>query len=127
VLLPLEIGRSWHLPVPLDFALLQQCASLLVGTHDFAGFAANRGKPDESSVRTVHQILVRRTGPVITLKVRGNGFLYKMVRLLTGSLVRCAQGRAEARWLQELLQAQGRFKSSFAAPAEGLYLTRVIY
>jgi tRNA pseudouridine38-40 synthase len=127
VLPPLEIGRSWHLPAPLDLALLTQCAAKLVGTHDFAGFAANRGKPDQSSIRTLFELRVRRAGSIITLHVRGNGFLYKMVRLLTGSLVRCAQGRAHPDWLLSLLDAHGSLKSSFAAPAEGLYLTRVIY
>jgi tRNA U38,U39,U40 pseudouridine synthase TruA len=50
-----------------------------------------------------------------------------MVRLLTGSMVRCAQGKADARWLQELLTPGVGRKSSFAAPAEGLYLEKVLY
>ena len=63
---------------------------------------------------------------MVTLEFEGDGFLYKMVRLLTGSLVRCAQGRASLAWIDELLAANGT-KTSFAAPAEGLYLVRVLY
>ena len=56
----------------------------------------------------------------------GNGFLYQMVRLLTGALVRRAQGRASTDWITRLLAGQAG-KNSFAAPAEGLYLLRVLY
>ena len=99
---------------------------LLLGQHDFAGFAANRGKRDGNTVRTLRRIDIRRRSPLITLDYEGDGFLYKMVRLLTGTLVRCAQGRASLDWISELLAATGT-KSSFAAPAEGLYLMRVLY
>lgn len=125
ILSPFEIGRAWHLPGRIDIAPLKTCATLLAGTHDFAAFAANRGKPVEDTVRTVHKITVAQKGPLITLAFHGNGFLYKMVRLMTGTMIRCAQGRANGQWMQDLLE--GKTKTSFAAPACGLYLTRVIY
>ncbi len=125
VLDPFEIGRAWHFPGGLDDASLQAGAQRMIGRHDFAGFAANRGKPEASTVRTVRRVDVRRRGALLTLDFEGDGFLYKMVRLLTGSLVRCAQGRAELSWLDGLLAGHG--KTSFAAPAEGLYLVRVLY
>jgi tRNA pseudouridine38-40 synthase len=124
---PMEVGRAWHLPGRIDGALLEQAARSLEGTHNFAAFAANRGVPVESTVRTVHRIGIRRSGALITLSFRGNGFLYRMVRLLTGSLMRCAQGRASLDWLRELLEGGGARKTSFSAPAEGLYLKRVLY
>lgn len=124
---PLEIGRAWFLPADIDRERLRQCATKLVGRHDFAGFAANRGTPPEDTTRTIEEITVRASGPLITLRFRGEGFLYKMVRILTGSLMRCAQGRAEPEWLDELLAGKGRVKSNATAPAEGLYLTRVLY
>lgn len=126
VLAPLEHGRAWHFPNPLDLPTLQRGAELLLGMHDFAGFAASRGKPDENTVRTIRRIVVRRRSAQVTLDYEGDGFLYKMVRLLTGTLVRCAQGRASLEWITELLAANGE-KTSFAAPAEGLYLLRVLY
>lgn len=140
---PFEVGRSWHLVEPLDLPMLSLCAGKLVGTHDFAGFAANRGnrvrekarptdrlrpelgKAGEDTIRTISRIITETSGPIITLTFEGNGFLYKMVRLLTGSMIRCAQHRAEPAWLDELLA--GKKKSSFAAYAHGLYLSEVLY
>jgi tRNA pseudouridine38-40 synthase len=122
---PFEIHRSWHLPGELDLAALKAVAKKLTGTHDFAAFAANRGKPNEDTVRTLRRIEVRRSGGLVTIIFEGSGFLYRMARLLTGSMVRCAQHRAEPGWIDELLA--GARKTSFAAPAEGLYLTRVLY
>ena len=124
---PLEHGRAWHFPQPLDDSVLRAAAALLLGEHDFAGFAANRGQVDKDTVRTIRRIDIRWCpASLVTLDFEGGGFLYKMVRLLTGSLVRCAQGRASLDWINELLTAKG-LKTSFAAPAEGLYLVRVLY
>ena len=125
VLNPFEIGRAWHLPGELDEAILKEAAQRLIGRRDFSPFAANRGQPEADTVRTVRRVAVRRQAAQWTLDFEGDGFLYKMVRLLTGSIVRCAQGRASLSWLDGLLAGDG--KTSFAAPAEGLYLMRVLY
>lgn len=125
VLDPLEIGRAWHLPARLDENVLKKAAQRIVGRRDFAPFAANRGQAEPDTVRTVRRVALRRRGALWTLDFEGDGFLYKMVRLLTGSVVRCAQGRASLAWLDGLLVGTG--KTSFAAPAEGLYLMRVLY
>jgi tRNA pseudouridine38-40 synthase len=122
---PFERGRAWHLPGPLDVKQLKSSTSLMTGTHDYASFAANRGKPSENTTRTVRRIDVSKRGALITLTFEGDGFLYKMVRLMTGTLVRCAQHRAEPGWIENLLAR--KTKTSFAAPADGLYLTRVLY
>jgi tRNA pseudouridine38-40 synthase len=129
VLPPFERGRAWHLPTPLDLATLRTCAEMIEGRHDFAGFAANRrgGTASVSSVRTVRRISLQRRGALITLRFEADGFLYKMVRLLTGTIVRCAQGRMDPQIIRELLARNGQRKTSFAAPAEGLYLARVLY
>ena len=124
---PFELQRSWHLPGALDIEAFKAAAKKLTGTHDFAAFAANRGMPVESTVRSVRSIKVTRRGEIVTVTFEGNGFLYKMARLLTGSMVRCAQHRAPLEWIDELLAARSGKKTSFAAPAEGLYLTRVVY
>lgn len=124
---PLEIGRAWVVPPPLDFAALRAGAELLTGTHDYASFAANRGREEKDTVRTIRSIRIARRGPLVTLRFEGSGFLYRMVRLLTGSLVRVAQGKATLDWLRELLACKGATKSNFTAPADGLYLVRVLY
>ena len=127
VLHPLEIGRVWHMPIPLDLELLRAGADLICGTHDYSGFVVNRGHEEKDTVRTIRSIRISRKGPLVTLRFEGTGFLYKMVRMLTGSLVRCAQGRAPLDWLEKTLKTKGAAKSHFAAPAEGLYLERVLY
>jgi tRNA pseudouridine38-40 synthase len=128
---PLEFGRAWHLPGSLDFQLLRDMAATLAGTHDFAAFAANRGrgsKAPETTVRTLHRVAVRRgPGPLVTLDFVGDGFLYRQVRLMTGTLARVALGKMPPECIGELLDAKSSLKTSFAAPAEGLYLMRVLY
>jgi tRNA pseudouridine38-40 synthase len=124
---PLEIGRAWYVPRALDFALLRKAAALLVGRHDFARFSANRGQPATDTVRTIRRISITRRGPVVTLAFEGDGFLYKMVRLLTGTLVRVAEGRAPVSFISDLLSPKVRARTHFSAPAEGLYLARVFY
>ena len=126
VLDPFESGRAGHFPDPLDATAFQRGSELLLGQHDFASFAANRGKPPQTTVRTLRRIVVRRRSSLITIDYEGAGFLYKMVRLLTGTLARCAQGRAPLDWISDLLARKGT-KTSFAAPADGLYLMRVLY
>ena len=93
VLPPFEYGRAWHIPRPLDFEVLKTSAKHFVGTHDFAGFAANRGKQEKSTIRTIYSVRVGRNGPCVTIDFDGDGFLYKMVRLIVGSLVQCALGK----------------------------------
>ncbi|MGB8166831.1 MAG: tRNA pseudouridine(38-40) synthase TruA [Chthoniobacteraceae bacterium] len=124
---PLELGRAWHVPGPLDLGILREGAALLCGSHDFARFAVNRRQPERDTVRTIHDIAIQRRGHLLTLRFTGNGFLYRMVRLLTGTLARCAQGRAPLAWITELLEDGNATKTHFAAPAEGLYLARVLY
>ncbi len=126
VLPPLELGRSWHVPKPLDPAVLKQAAQVFVGTHDFAAFAANRGTPIKDTVRTIHGITVSRKGAAIHLTFEGTGFLYKMVRMLSAAIVRCAQDREKSTDLKARLENHTP-KWNHVAPAEGLYLVRVIY
>ena len=126
---PRERGWAWHVPGPLDLGRMREAAALFLGRHDFGAFAARRGPEDANTdtVRTIHALRLRRRGELITLDVRGDGFLYKMVRLLTGALVRVGQGRAEARWIAGLLENPRGPKNHFLAPAEGLCLRRVLY
>src|SRR4029077_1406486 len=93
VLPPFEYRRAWHIPRPLDLKILQKAAKHFVGTHDFAAFAPNRGKTEESTIRTINSVRVRQKGPCVTIAFDGDGFLYKMVRLIVGALVKCALGK----------------------------------
>jgi tRNA pseudouridine38-40 synthase len=126
ILSPFELRRAWHVPGALDLMAMREAAGMLEGQHDFKAFAANRRKPEHDTMRTIYSAKVNKKGPVITLRFQGNGFMYKMVRLMTGELVKTGQGRAPVAGIASYLEGKSG-KCSFAAPAEGLYLARVIY
>ena len=127
VLPPLEYGRAWHIPTPLNMANLQGAVQLFVGTHDFAAFAANRGKPEETTVRTINSVRVQRRDARVTVEFDGEGFLYKMVRLLVGATVQCALGKMALEEIKKRLSSPRIAGQRFVAPAEGLFLVRVRY
>ena len=127
VLPPFEYGRAWHVPHPLDLKLLKKGASQFVGTYDFAAFAANRGKPEKSTIRTIYSVAVHRRGPLVTIEFDGDGFLYKMIRLIVGSIVHCALGKSRIENVTERLVSAHASHRRFVAPAEGLFLVRVRY
>jgi tRNA pseudouridine38-40 synthase len=127
VLPPFEYGRAWHVVRPIDLEVLKTAAKHFVGTHDFAGFAGNRGKREKSTIRTIYLVQVRRNGPCATIDFDGDGFLYKMIRLIVGSLVRCALGKSGIEEVLNQLTAPHAGHARFAAPAEGLFLVRVRY
>ena len=138
VLPPLEYRRAWHIPRQLDPRVLKTAAEHFVGTHDFAGFAANRGKSasrtdssrgeaERSTIRTINSVSVRQNGPCIMIEFDGNGFLYKMVRLMVGALVKCALGKMRIEETTFRLHSGKVGSNRFTAPAEGLHLVRVRY
>jgi tRNA pseudouridine38-40 synthase len=127
ILPPLEYRRAWHIAPPFDLKILKSVAKHFIGTHDFAAFAANRGKPESTTVRTIISVRVRQKGPCVTIEFDGNGFLYKMVRLMVGGLVECARGKMRVEEIISRLRSGTIEPARFAAPAEGLYLVRVRY
>lgn len=126
VMPPLLLGRAWHVPQPLDLAALRAACAAFGGTHNFASFSARRSKFDGQTTRTVSAIRIRKTGPQITLTFEGGGFLYKMVRMLSASAIRCASGRLSCEEIARRLE-QGAPRTNLVAPASGLCLVRVIY
>jgi len=127
VLPPFEYRRAWHIAHNLDLKVLKKATKHFAGTHDFAGFAANRGKTEESTVRTIHSVRVRQKGPCVTIEFDGDGFLYKMVRLMVGSLVKCALDKMKIEEIAARVHSAQVESTRFAAPAEGLFLVRVRY
>jgi tRNA pseudouridine38-40 synthase len=124
---PLEIGRAWHIAALLDRDLLGRAAALFHGRHDFAAFAANRGKEERSTLRTVKYARVTRRRDLIEIEFVADGFLYKMVRMMVGSIVRCALGKERLQSIELRLERPSRAANRFVAPAGGLYLVRVCY
>ena len=127
ILPPFEYRRVWHIAQSLDLKILKSAAKHFVGTHDFASFAANRGKPEPSTIRTINSVRVRQKGPCVTIEFDGDSFLYKMVRLMTGALVKCALGKVHIEEITSRLHSGKVGSDRFVTPAEGLYLVRVRY
>lgn len=132
VLPPLKAGLAWHLPRLLDVAVLEEGLGLLVGHHDFHAFAAYRGNEQAGMdwCRTIHRADLETLADGYRITFVGDGFLYKMVRLLTGGAVHAAQGRIRLDDFAALLdQADGLplGKSPLCAPADGLFLQQVLY
>ncbi|MFD2256700.1 tRNA pseudouridine(38-40) synthase TruA [Luteolibacter algae] len=132
VLPPLKAGLAWHLPRLLDADVLQRALDTLSGTHDFHAFAAYRGneQADTDYTRTVFSAQLEMLPDGYRMNFHGDGFLYKMVRMLAGSAIKAAQGRLRLDDLEALLdQPQGLpfGKAPLCAPADGLYLQEVVY
>jgi tRNA pseudouridine38-40 synthase len=132
VLSPFRAGRAWHLPRQLDPYTLREALGLFEGRHDFEAFGAKRGNETEETryVRSITRVDLEETGFGWRLRFTGEGFLYKMVRLLTGTAVQAAQGRLRLDQVAAYLnQAPGLplGKSPHCAPADGLFLESVSY
>ena len=122
------IGRQYaaHVPVPLDEKLMDEEAQALLGTHDFAAFAAS-GSVVKSTVRTIYRVQVRRSGDAVTLYVLGDGFLYNMVRIIAGTLMEVGAGKRAPGAIRTAIETGDRLSLGQTAPAKGLTLMRVLY
>ncbi len=126
---PFEIGRVWHYPRPVSseaLAEMQKAAAAFVGKRDFAACMA-AGSHVRTTVRHVLAASVDREGDIITFRVRADGFLYNMVRIMVGTLAEVAEGRIPAGELPARLASLDRAALGRTAPAAGLYLNRVFY
>ena len=115
-----------HFPIPLDVSLLESTAKLFVGTHDFTSFA-NKGISIKSPFRTITRLDVCHVPEGIRLEFEGEGFLYKMVRNITGTLLDVARGKITQTDVSKIFAAKDRAKAPPAAPPHGLFLMRVRY
>lgn len=124
---PLLRAQAWHVPQALQVADMRAAARAFVGKHDFEAFAANRGYKMESTIRTVTRCDIRRFGPLLTVIIEGDGFLYKMCRGIVGTLVQVGQGKFAATEIPEMIRMKDRRAAGMSAPAHGLILWKVFY
>lgn len=110
----------------LNIKDMEQAASLLTGEHDFKSFCSNR-KMKKSTVRVLNRIEFQQQDSRVLIRYTGNGFLYNMVRILTGTLIEVGLGQRKAEELKEILEAKDRSAAGFTAPPEGLFLEQVRY
>ena len=118
---------AYQIVEPLDEDAMQEAAGYIVGTHDFACFQASGGNERETTVRTVYSLTVKRQGQDVVLEVTGDGFLYNMVRIITGTLVEVGLGKRKPEELAAIIESCDRRNAGHTAPAEGLYLVEVFY
>jgi tRNA pseudouridine38-40 synthase len=111
----------------LDVAAMRAGAAVLRGAHNFSAFAADNGGEVLDPVRDLRRLDVRQTGRRLTLVFEADGFLYKMVRSLTGALVQVGEGRLAPAELAAMLASGKRTEKVPTAPAEGLFLEQVFY
>jgi tRNA pseudouridine38-40 synthase len=124
---PIFEGRYvWHWYWPLDVEAMRAAARLMTGRHDFASFQA-RGGNREETVRTLLALDVVEAGPELHFEVRGDRFLYRMVRNLVGTLTEVGRGHRPPEWVQEVLAARDRRAAGPTAPPQGLCLMEVRY
>ena len=122
------MGRlySAHVPVVMDAQRMHEEAQALLGTHDFAAFAAS-GSVVKSTVRTIYRVKVERSGDYVTLTVLGNGFLYNMVRIIAGTLMEVGTGKREPGAIARAIETGDRLALGQTAPAQRLTLRQVLY
>lgn len=117
----------YEYPQPLDIEAMRRAAVLLVGTHDFKAFTSTK-KGKKSTVRTIEELRIETAGErEIQLTYRGDGFLYHMVRILTGTLIEVGSGARRPEEMAELLACGLRERAGALAPAKGLALMEVRY
>lgn len=111
---------------PLDVEKMQKAAEYLVGEHDFKSLCTHKADV-ESTVRTIYSVDIEKNGEMITIRIRGNGFLYNMVRIITGTLLRVGTGYYQPEYMKELLEAKDRQAAGETAPPQGLMLVKIEY
>jgi tRNA pseudouridine38-40 synthase len=120
---------SYHVRRPCDLELLKQASGLFVGTHDFTSFAneAHAGSASRNPVRTITSInIIPETGGVC-LEFTGDGFLYKMVRNIVGTILEVTSGKRPLEDIPIILKGRDRRLAGQAAPPHGLFLMKVYY
>ena len=121
----------WWIKEPLDVERMQQAAALIAGRHDFVAFrAADPSKPDESTIVVVESAEISVDDNLIVFRIEASHFIWKMVRRLTGTLVKVGRGEVSVEQFQELLSGKKNPKldiAAWTAPASGLFLEGVRY
>ncbi len=123
---PFLRDRAWFYPVKLDESVMARGALAFVGTHDFAA-VRSVGTETKTTVRTIYECEVIRSGEMVSIRISADGFLYNMVRAIVGTLVYCSEGKLSPEDLPTILETRDRRLTGPTAPPQGLYLTGAWY
>ena len=123
--LPRERRYSYFYYYDLDVEKMDRAAKVLLGEHDFKSFCSIRTQV-EDTVRRIYDVSVTREGEFVVLRITGNGFLFNMVRIIAGTLIKIGSGIFPEASMGEILEARDRAKAGPKAPAEGLTLKSIV-
>ena len=123
---PFILRYAWHIPESLDIELMRAASLVLIGRHDFAAFCA-AGSSVENTVREIHRFDIEREDSTIRMYIEGDGFLYKMVRLMVGTIVEVGLGRLPVEKVKQILAGTDVAAAGPPAPGWGLGLVRIDY
>ena len=126
IMSPLQRLYCHHEPRRLDTGAMKQAAQYLLGTHDFKSFQA-QGTPVRDTVRTIYRAEVVEEGPLIHIYVKGNGFLYNMVRIIAGTLLKAGLGKIKPEEMEHIIASKNRVLAGVTVPPRGLCLMEVEY
>ena len=124
--LPKERLYSYFVPKKLNVDKMREAGVYLVGEHDFKSFCSQKTKA-LSTVRTIYSLELIEEGDIVTLRVSGNGFLYNMVRIIAGTLIRVGGGEMLPDEMPQILGRKDRAAAGPTAPAHGLTMMGIEY
>jgi tRNA pseudouridine38-40 synthase len=122
----LDLGRAWHIAVPLDVEAMQQGAALLIGRHDFTTFRSAQCQSD-SPVKTLDRLAVHRDGDEIHVEAAARSFLHHQVRSIVGCLALVGRDQWSSADIGKALEARDRNALGLNAPPHGLYFVEATY
>ena len=117
---------SWHYKYPLDIEKMRIAAKAFIGEHDFKSFCDNK-RMKKSTIRRISDIQINNSDGIITIDFYGNGFLYHMVRILTGTLLMVGTHELSCDDIPDIIEKKSRDAAGFTAPPQGLCLVEVDY
>lgn len=124
--LPAERFNSHFFHYELDVNKMRQAATYIVGEHDFKCFCA-AGAQVKTTTREIYEINILEDDGMIKIRIRGNGFLYNMVRIIAGTLIKVGNGDIEPEYIEEIIKSKKRENAGPTAPANGLTLVCINY
>lgn len=123
---PVRRRDTYFVSFSLDIERMRRAAEYLKGEHDFKSFCSAQTAV-ETTVRTIYDLDIKKEGEIITIRVRGNGFLYNMVRIIAGTLAGVGRGYFEPEDMERMLEAKDRTQAGVTAPPQGLTLVGIEY
>jgi tRNA pseudouridine38-40 synthase len=121
-----ERNYLYQITKPLDIEAMREAASLIIGTKDFKCFQAAGGEKKATTIRTVYELNISGKNDIL-IEVKGDSFLYNMVRIMTGTLVEAGLGKIHPGSAAAIIQSRDRQNAGHTAPPHGLYLAEVYY